>query len=151
MAKTFVVAVDGSKQGWKALDMATVQAQASSADLIVAHIVPFESMPEALETWAEIEGMTRDEMRARFHQKRALGDHIVEEAQKRAKAAGITSVRARVVEGNVARELVELAADVDADMIFLGSRGLSDLQGLLLGSVSHKVAHTAPCSCVIVR
>ena len=37
------------------------------------------------------------------------------------------------------------------DAIVMGSRGLGDLESLLLGSVSHKVAHAAPCSCVIVR
>ncbi len=37
------------------------------------------------------------------------------------------------------------------DMIFLGSRGLGDAQSLLMGSVSHKVAHLAECTCVSVK
>ena len=36
-------------------------------------------------------------------------------------------------------------------MVFLGSRGLGDAKGLLLGSVSHKVMHLAPCTCVAVK
>ena len=36
-------------------------------------------------------------------------------------------------------------------MIFLGSRGLGDVGGLLMGSVSHKVMHLAPCTCVAVK
>jgi nucleotide-binding universal stress UspA family protein len=36
-------------------------------------------------------------------------------------------------------------------MVFLGSHGLSDIRGLLIGSVSHKVLHQAPCTCVVVR
>ena len=57
----------------------------------------------------------------------------------------------RVAEGNVAKEIVDVAMDTEADMIFLGSRGLSDVQGLLLGSVAHKVLHLAPCTCVLVK
>jgi nucleotide-binding universal stress UspA family protein len=35
--------------------------------------------------------------------------------------------------------------------IFLGSRALGDAQGLLMGSVSHKVAHLAECTCVSLK
>ena len=37
------------------------------------------------------------------------------------------------------------------DMIVMGRRGLSDLQGLLMGSVSHKVSHLADCACLTVK
>jgi nucleotide-binding universal stress UspA family protein len=33
----------------------------------------------------------------------------------------------------------------------MGSRGLSDLKGLMLGSISHKVANSAPCTVITVR
>jgi len=33
----------------------------------------------------------------------------------------------------------------------MGTRGLSDLKGLFVGSVSHKVSHLADCSCITVR
>jgi nucleotide-binding universal stress UspA family protein len=36
-------------------------------------------------------------------------------------------------------------------MIFLGSRGLGDIKGLLMGSVSHKVTQLAECTCVSVK
>ena len=37
------------------------------------------------------------------------------------------------------------------NMIVLGSRGLSDLKGFFLGSVSHKVSSRAECTCVTVK
>ena len=36
-------------------------------------------------------------------------------------------------------------------MVVMGSRGLGNLEGLVLGSVSHKVAASAPCNVVTVR
>ncbi|MDH3316773.1 MAG: universal stress protein [Gammaproteobacteria bacterium] len=33
----------------------------------------------------------------------------------------------------------------------MGTRGLSDFQGLILGSVAHKVSYAAPCTVVTVR
>jgi nucleotide-binding universal stress UspA family protein len=35
--------------------------------------------------------------------------------------------------------------------VVMGSRGLGGIQGLLMGSVSHKVSHAAACSVVIVK
>jgi nucleotide-binding universal stress UspA family protein len=151
MGKTFLVAVDGSQQGWKAMELATTLAKTSDAELVLVHVVPREPVPEGIEKWAEMEGVSAEEARARIRTGRTLGDNITHEAETRAKDAGLGRISSRVAEGNIAKEIVDLAKDTKADMIFLGSRGLSDAQGLLLGSVSHKVSHLAPCTCVLVK
>src|SRR5215472_9409276 len=51
-----------------------------------------------------------------------------------------------VAVGHVARNIADTAIDLESDLIVMGSRGLSDVQGILLGSVTHKVTqltHTA--------
>ncbi len=53
--------------------------------------------------------------------------------------------------GKPATELCKLASEEDIDLIVVGSRGLTGLQELALGSVSHRVAHHAPCPVLIVR
>ena len=151
MGTSYVVAVDGSSSGWKAMELAAKLAQSSDATLLLAHVVPNEPIPPSVGEWARIEGISTEEAEARVHTSRTMGDGITREAEKRARDMGCTNVSARVYEGHVADQLVELAKDSEADMIFLGSRGLSDVQGLLMGSVSHKVAHMAPCTCVLVR
>ena len=47
--------------------------------------------------------------------------------------------------------IVDFARDQRADAIVMGSRGLGDVSGLLLGSVSHKVSHLAACTCIMVK
>ena len=54
-------------------------------------------------------------------------------------------------EGDPADCILETAAREKADMIVIGSRGLSNLKSLLVGSVSHKVSHLADCTCVSVK
>jgi nucleotide-binding universal stress UspA family protein len=38
-----------------------------------------------------------------------------------------------------------------ANLIVSGARGLSDLKGLLVGSVSHKLSHLSPVTCITVK
>lgn len=45
-------------------------------------------------------------------------------------------------------QILAVADAEGASMIALGSRGLSDAKALLLGSVSHKVANRANCTCI---
>lgn len=53
--------------------------------------------------------------------------------------------------GEVAKAIVDEAGRFDADLIVIGSRGLSDFAALLVGSVAHKVIHYAHCPVLIVR
>ena len=54
-------------------------------------------------------------------------------------------------EGDPAGRILDTAKNGGADLIVLGSRGLTDVASLLLGSVSHKVLHLAPCACLMVK
>jgi len=53
--------------------------------------------------------------------------------------------------GYAAREIVDDAIEVDADVIVMGSRGRGDLAGLLLGSTAHKVIHLSDRPVLVVR
>lgn len=54
-------------------------------------------------------------------------------------------------EGDAAEEILRYADEIDADLIVMGSRGLSTFGKLLLGSVSQKVINNATCSVLVVR
>jgi nucleotide-binding universal stress UspA family protein len=151
MTKKFLAAIDGSEHGWKALDLAADMAKQHGARLIVLHVVPFEPMSDALRAFAEAEHMPVEEEEGRFHFARTLGDHLTRSAETRARAKGLRDVVGRTVEGKAADQILDVVRSEDVEMIFMGSRGLSDARALFLGSVSHKVANQAACTCVTVK
>lgn len=62
-----------------------------------------------------------------------------------------TQFRTIVAHGPLASTIVKQARRLKADLIIMGSRGLSDIQGFLLGSVSRQVASTAACPVLVVK
>ena len=76
---------------------------------------------------------------------------IVDAAVERAAGHGIKVGKGLVKRGPLARTIVQVGKQLGADAIVLGSRGLGDLEGHLLGSVSHKVTSLAECTCITVR
>src|SRR5579875_1975352 len=53
--------------------------------------------------------------------------------------------------GEPAGEIVRAAEELRADLIVVGSRGLGQIGGLILGSVSERVLHGARCPVLVVR
>ena len=81
---------------------------------------------------------------------REYAKNVAEEAKAVAIEQGSAGVRAFVKVGPPARTIVKFAEDKDVDLIVLGSRGLGDLEGYLLGSVSHKVTSLADCPVMVI-
>ncbi|GAB4262629.1 MAG: universal stress protein [Deferrisomatales bacterium] len=80
----------------------------------------------------------------------ARAEQLVRPYLELLREAGVP-VEERLLEGDPAKNILTVAAVEGCDLIVMGSRGLSDLEGLLLGSVSHKVLSSAPCPVLIVR
>ena len=151
MIRKILAAIDGSEHAWKALDLAADMARQHGAQLIVLHVVRFEPLPEALRAFAEAERISVKEEEGRYHYARALGDQLTRAAEARARDKRVSAVAGRTVEGKPAEQILEVASSEGVDMIVMGSRGLSDAKALFLGSVSHKVANHATCTCVTVK
>jgi nucleotide-binding universal stress UspA family protein len=73
------------------------------------------------------------------------------DAEKIAKETAIEDVQLVIGDGSPVKEIPRHAEEDAANLIVMGSRGLGDLQGLLMGSVSHKVCHFAKQACITVR
>jgi nucleotide-binding universal stress UspA family protein len=146
MSKTILVPVDGSEHSKKALEFAAELGTKFEGQLSLFHVLQSLPLDRTL-----ILGAAAITVHTTGDELEDVGVKVIAAAREIAAAHGCTDVEAKAVLGDPASEIVERAREIDADMIVMGSRGLSDLTGLLMGSVSHKVAHLAPCTCVTVR
>ena len=57
----------------------------------------------------------------------------------------------RILEGSAGRVIPEVAMIEKIDMIVMGSRGCSNLEGLIIGSIAHKVIYAAECPVLVIK
>ncbi|GAB2798831.1 universal stress protein [Halomonas shantousis] len=146
MAKTFLVPVDGSETARKALDVACLLARQEQARLCILH-VPEKVSCETTLVWDAGSIL----MNASPTDLEQAGRKILEGARQAATEQGVTDVDVSIQQGDPARVITEQAKLLSVDTIVMGSRGLSDIEGLIVGSVSHKVAHAANCQVIVVH
>lgn len=177
--KRIVVAVDGSAEGRKALEMATQIAASFGATLEVVHVLMHRRPSEEFQRMAEVEHLLpripQDRLPETAMQPgsvflgpfatpeaarrqttdlalvEALGDSVLEDARERAQAAGVGAVETTTLEGDEADAVVDHAERQGADMIVVGSRGLGRVGSMVLGSVSRKIAGKARMSVLVAR
>lgn len=138
--KTTVVGVDDSRGARDALAWAAEQAAATGGRLRVVHAYEFpvawiDAYAPELPQWQE-----RARQDAQETIERVVSD-VLEPGRREA-------VEVEVVEGNPADVLHDESRD--AAVVVVGSRGRGGFAGLLLGSVSQRVAQHANCPVVIV-
>ena len=149
MFKNILVALDGSQHSSRAADVAIELAQHYGARLqfITVSKQPPARLSEELQRYMEIEQLkgTPDLLIT------DIAKNILDEAEKRARSKGLKDVKTTAKTGPVARTIVDVAKRSEADVIIMGSRGLGTVEGILLGSVSHKVVSLADCNVMTVR
>jgi len=137
MFKRILVAVDGSSKSERTLAIAVDLAERYGASATIVHVREYE----------RYEGDDVD-----------LGppipaDELVDQVVARFRAKGIetTGEIRRVSPGETPQQIVEAAQAADAELIILGSRGMSELKSLVLGGVANKVVHLATCPVLLIR
>lgn len=80
----------------------------------------------------------------------AKGISILDQASLFLEQSAILA-KPNLLHGDAATEILEYSKNNMIDIIVAGSRGLSEVSGWLLGSVSRKLVHYAPCSVLIVK
>lgn len=142
-----LVALDGSDHATSALELASDIAAKYGATLHLINAIESRELPEALRHYADSEHIEGSAPRVY----NIIAQRLLDTAGARAREMGVKDVKPVIRNGDPAQQIVDYAKEAKIDMIVMGSKGLSDIQGLLLGSVSHKVSHLAPCTCVTVR
>ena len=150
MAEIILVPTDGSDHADKAVAFAGDIAPKYGAAIILLHVLSDPGsgrVPNEIRKLARLEHIWITE-----HDIRQAGaNELLHTAETQARKHGATKIEQVIEEGDPARRVLACAKARGADLIVMGSRGLGDLQGLLLGSVSHKVGHLAKCTCITVR
>jgi nucleotide-binding universal stress UspA family protein len=174
--KTILVSTDGSEHAHKAVELGSDLARLYEARLVLLHVLLRDTQHAELQGIADVRlsDATQEELqRLETDVQTAIatggigavpipvivprevleevGRQILDAAEAVAKAAGVQRVERVVDDGDPAKRILAHAERVAADMLVLGSRGLSDIKGLFVGSVSHKVSHLAECTCVTVK
>ena len=149
--KRILVGVDGSHYGWKALDLAITYAQALDAELLVVHVIPSEAIPDQLMHFADVKDVSEDDTGFAWRKVSMLDEKIVAEANRILNDKAVTKFKVLVFKGDPAEHIVYAANENHVQMIFIGNRGLSTAEHMLMGSVAHKVANLSRCTCVIVK
>lgn len=131
--------MDGSESSKKAFDKSVFLAQKCNSKLYVVHVVlDWEYGGDSAATFELI-----DELRAK-------GSELLQQCKKQARQSSV-QVETVLEQGDYAHEIIEVAKRKDCELIIMGSRGMSPIKELLLGSVSLKVMHHASCPVMVVR
>jgi nucleotide-binding universal stress UspA family protein len=144
MFSRVLVAIDGSPFAEKALKCAVDLSKKYGAKLIITHVVLRQfyavtpSEAGVLATTVFVKEM------------QAEGQTIIDKARAYAKAEG-ADYECKLLQGVAAEEILKLATSEKADLIVIGSRGLTEVRAFLLGSVSDKVSHHAKVPTLIVK
>lgn len=137
MFERILLPVDGSEHSRRAVAIAGDLARRYGAEVVVLHAREHEL------TWgADIDIESAEEARR-------LLDDVVRELKDAGAAARGEVVRVPI--GDVPRAILDVAKAEDVGLIVMGTRGLSDWERLLLGSVAHKVVHLAEVPVLVVR
>jgi nucleotide-binding universal stress UspA family protein len=143
--RNVVVGTDGSETAGRAVDHAARLAAAFGARLtiVTAYAQGTAVSPQELDAApADVRWRLTDASGA---------EDLAGHARGVAKAAGADDVRIRVARGDAATALIDVAEDTLADVIVVGSRGMTGASRFVLGSVPNKVSHHAPCDVLIVQ
>ena len=143
--KSIIAATDFSEMAEEALRQALALAQQHQARLLLVHVLPPLVTPNPLLDEFVVNQTTL-----------ALRQSLKDSCQKaleerRQKAASQLNLETRLLEGDPTRELVRLAKEEKADLLVMGSTGVSGLAETVFGSTAQKMVRKAPCSVLVAR
>jgi nucleotide-binding universal stress UspA family protein len=139
--KTVLVAVDGSEYSNKAVRYACAIGPPLGAEVILLHVVPM------LVSATPYHDTVSDQP---FLALQKVGEEILANAARLASNLDC-EVTELISHGDPANKIVDIACEREVELIIMGSRGVSGIKRLVVGSISDKVVNHAPCPVMIVR
>jgi nucleotide-binding universal stress UspA family protein len=139
--RSIVIGTDGSPSAEAAVRRGAEVARGSGARVHLVTAYPdIPSYREPIRSSAKTEAIDLHE----------VAEAVLARAARELEAEGV-EVETDAREGDPADVIIQVAEELGAELIVVGSRGLTGLERFLLGSVSSKLAHHAPTSLMVVR
>ena len=139
-----VVGTDGSRTAERAVARAAELAAADGARLVVvtAFVPTGSAAADADKVPEDIRFTLTDRVQA---------EELAARGRELARELGVGKVVVQAIAGDPGSVLLEAAKDFDADLIVVGSKGLTSHAHFILGSVASSVAHHAPCDVLVAH
>jgi len=140
MYKKLLLATDGSENARRAADEAMILTKAFSSHVILVYIISNPpSQPRMVQANFDVHSLLEEDAKSRIKD-------IIDIFEKESLPYTL-----KVAIGDPAAEIIKIAEKENVNVIIIGSRGLSTIKGVFLGSVSQKVTHHATCPVMIVK
>jgi len=146
-----VLAIDGSEEASRAAEAAVELCEKTGSELHVVHVgedfylTAVTDLDMVAQTWVAQEYA---ESETNFEQ---IAREVLDAEVEKVEAAGGTVAQAHLRVGRADAEIVDLAEEIEAGLVVLGSRGLGGVKRALMGSVSYSVVRHAHCPVLVVR
>ena len=160
MFRTILVPVDGSKHADKAVTFAADLAAKYGARLHLLHVLLTGHVPDSIRNLSDKQGREEPPLAVGAGYVEAslppevledIGAKLLERAQRAAQERGASDIQTNWRHGSATEGILQEARESGADTIVMGSRGLSELKGMMVGSVSHKIQHLFDGSVLTVK
>ncbi|SFR10124.1 universal stress protein [Desulfoscipio geothermicus] len=145
MYNKILVPLDGSHRSLAATEHAIQIAAKVNANITLLHVAP--NLTPLVGPYGDRLGVAQKTIVKEFE---TMGENILNEAMEDLKDRGVT-INKKLTWGNPAQEICLEAREGNYDLIVIGSRGLSEIKGYLMGSVSNRVTRHAHCPVLIIR
>jgi nucleotide-binding universal stress UspA family protein len=132
-----LLATDGSEDAALAARAAIELSNGTDSELHVVHT--WQSVPSA-----RFESFIRAQLKQE-------AEELLAEQQSLIEAGGGKIAGTHLREGRTIDEILDLAGELEAGLIVMGSRGMGPLKRLVMGSVSEGVVHHARCPVLVLR
>jgi nucleotide-binding universal stress UspA family protein len=140
-----LVATDGSEGADRAIDYAAHQAKAAGVELLIVNVFGSDGLPSNIfQSLADTNNVWLKEAIS------SASAEVLRKARDRARNIGVNVIHLESRVGDIAQTILVIAQEKSADLIVVGKRGNGRLAGLLLGSVSQKLASLASIPVTIV-
>jgi len=148
----FLVAIDSSPSHYLVLEKTLALAAPSHADVVLLTVIePISSYYSTVllptGDWLDWQGVPDLQLEITLKDK---AKELLDSATKELSNGGV-ACRTRMEVGNPRDMICKIAHEEAPDFLVLGSRGLGQLERMLLGSVSDYVVHHCPCPTIVVR